>query len=114
MSITENPTDSDTTGNSTAAVTTPVVNTNSVADAGPIKIGNVVLRGVTVALDTDVGQAFVAEFPRPVQLGVAARAWPMSEVQDWIAERIAVREHHGSGDNGAGEKSNPLERRRVA
>ena len=31
------------------------------------------------------------EFPRPVQLGVAARAWPLSEVQDWIARRIAVR-----------------------
>ena len=31
------------------------------------------------------------EFPRPVQLGVVARAWPLSEVQDWIARRIAVR-----------------------
>ena len=35
-------------------------------------------------------------FPRPVQLGVAARAWPLSEVQDWIAELMAVR----GGDNG--------------
>jgi prophage regulatory protein len=31
------------------------------------------------------------EFPRPVALGVTARAWPLSEVQDWIAGRIAVR-----------------------
>jgi prophage regulatory protein len=31
------------------------------------------------------------EFPRPVQLGVAARAWPLSEVQDWIAGRIELR-----------------------
>jgi prophage regulatory protein len=31
------------------------------------------------------------EFPRPVALGVMARAWPLSEVQDWIAGRIAVR-----------------------
>lgn len=34
------------------------------------------------------------EFPRPVRLGEAARAWPLSEVQDWIAERIAVRGAH--------------------
>jgi prophage regulatory protein len=31
------------------------------------------------------------EFPRPVALGVMARAWPLSEVQDWIAGRIEVR-----------------------
>jgi prophage regulatory protein len=31
------------------------------------------------------------EFPRPVALGVMARAWPLSEVQDWIAGRIAIR-----------------------
>jgi prophage regulatory protein len=31
------------------------------------------------------------EFPRPVALGALARAWPLSEVQDWIAGRIAVR-----------------------
>jgi prophage regulatory protein len=30
-------------------------------------------------------------FPRPVQLGVAARAWPLSEVQNWIAGRIELR-----------------------
>jgi prophage regulatory protein len=32
------------------------------------------------------------EFPRPVQLGVVARAWPLSEVQKWIAGRIQLRE----------------------
>jgi prophage regulatory protein len=31
------------------------------------------------------------DFPPPVQLGVAARAWPLSEVQDWIAARIQLR-----------------------
>ena len=35
------------------------------------------------------------QFPRPVQLGAAARAWPLSEVQDWIAGRIAMRETDG-------------------
>jgi prophage regulatory protein len=31
------------------------------------------------------------EFPRPVRLGVVARAWPLSEVQSWIARRIELR-----------------------
>jgi len=31
------------------------------------------------------------EFPRPVRLGATARAWALSEVQDWIASRMAVR-----------------------
>jgi len=31
------------------------------------------------------------DFPRPVRLGAAARAWALSEVQDWIASRMAVR-----------------------
>jgi len=34
------------------------------------------------------------EFPRPVRLGAAARAWVLSEVQNWITSRMAVR---GSG-----------------
>ena len=37
------------------------------------------------------------EFPRPVQLGAAARAWLLSEVQDWIARRIALRDSHEDG-----------------
>jgi prophage regulatory protein len=37
------------------------------------------------------------EFPRPVWLGAAARAWPLSEVQDWIAGRIALREMQEHG-----------------
>jgi prophage regulatory protein len=36
------------------------------------------------------------EFPRPVALGALARAWPLSEVQDWIAGLISVR----GGSNG--------------
>jgi prophage regulatory protein len=31
------------------------------------------------------------EFPRPVRLGIVARAWPLSEVRDWIAGRIELR-----------------------
>jgi len=31
------------------------------------------------------------DFPRPVRLGAVARAWPLSEVLDWIAKRIALR-----------------------
>ena len=31
------------------------------------------------------------EFPPPVRLGVAARAWPLSEVLNWIAGRIELR-----------------------
>jgi prophage regulatory protein len=31
------------------------------------------------------------EFPRPVRLGAVARAWPLSEIQDWIAGRIEMR-----------------------
>jgi hypothetical protein len=52
------------TGNVTAAVTTPVAKASSVADAGPIKVGSVRLRGVSVSLDTDVGQTFVADCVR--------------------------------------------------
>ncbi len=36
------------------------------------------------------------EFPRPVPLGVGARAWPLSEIQSWIASRIGLR--GGSND----------------
>jgi prophage regulatory protein len=36
------------------------------------------------------------EFPRPVRLGANACAWPLSEVQAWIAERIERR--GGSND----------------
>ena len=31
------------------------------------------------------------DFPRPVRLGAVARAWPLSEVQNWIAGRIELR-----------------------
>jgi prophage regulatory protein len=37
------------------------------------------------------------EFPRPAQLGAVARAWPLSEVQDWIARRIGLREANAVG-----------------
>lgn len=32
------------------------------------------------------------EFPRPVALGAMARAWPLSEVQYWIASRVTERD----------------------
>jgi prophage regulatory protein len=31
------------------------------------------------------------EFPRPVKLGAVARAWPLSEVLNWIGGRIELR-----------------------
>ena len=59
-----------------------------------IRIGEVKrLTGLSTA--TLYRKISTREFPRPVQLGVVARAWPLSEVQDWIAERIAAR---GSND----------------
>lgn len=48
-------------GNVTGPVTTPVAKASSVADPGPVKVGSVLLRGVSVLLDTDVGQAFIAD-----------------------------------------------------
>jgi len=48
-------------GNVTGPVTTPVAKVSGVADAGPAKVGSVLLRGVSVLLDTDVGQAFVID-----------------------------------------------------
>ena len=43
------------------------------------------------------------DFPRPVQLGAAARAWLLSEVQDWIARRIALRDNdeHAASTSGS-------------
>jgi prophage regulatory protein len=55
-----------------------------------IRIGEVkLLTGLSTA--TLYRKISSKEFPRPVALGVLARAWPLSEVQDWIAARIAVR-----------------------
>jgi len=52
-----------------------------------IRIGEVKrLTGLSTA--TLYRKISAKEFPRPVQLGVAARAWPLSDVQNWIAERI--------------------------
>ena len=55
-----------------------------------IRIGEVKrLTGLSTA--TLYRKISAKEFPRPVQLGVAARAWPLSEVQNWIAGRIELR-----------------------
>jgi prophage regulatory protein len=55
-----------------------------------IRIGEVKrLTGVSTA--TLYRKIAAKEFPRPVRLGVVARAWPLSEVQNWIAGRIELR-----------------------
>ena len=55
-----------------------------------IRIGEVKrLTGLSTA--TLYRKISAKEFPRPVQLGVLARAWPLSEVQNWIAGRIELR-----------------------
>lgn len=70
--------------------TTPVVNANSAADATPIKTGTVVLRGLTVGLDTDIGRAFIADCARHTE-GLASDSdikskWACTD-KDW--ERLA-------------------------
>jgi hypothetical protein len=78
------------TGNFTATVTTPDAKANSVADRGPIKVGSVVLRGVKVALDTDVGQTFVADCVRHTERllsdGDIKSKWTLTD-EDW--QRLA-------------------------
>jgi prophage regulatory protein len=60
-----------------------------------IRIGEVKrLTGLSTA--TLYRKMSAEDFPRPVRLGVAARAWPLSEVQHWIAGRIELR----GGSNG--------------
>jgi prophage regulatory protein len=55
-----------------------------------IRIGEVKrLTGLSTA--TLYRKISTKEFPRPVQLGAAARAWALSEVQNWIAGRIELR-----------------------
>lgn len=61
-----------------------------------IRIGEVKsLTGLSTA--TLYRKISAREFPRPVQLGAAARAWLLSEVQDWIASRVALRDTHEEG-----------------
>ena len=47
-----------------ATAITPSANASTVVDPGPTKTGRVILRGVTVALDSAVGQAFVIDCAR--------------------------------------------------
>ena len=78
------------TGNGTAAVTTHVANASGAADPGPVKVGSVVLRGVTVALDTDVGQTFVTDCVRHTENllsdGDIKSKWTLTD-EDW--QRLA-------------------------
>lgn len=55
-----------------------------------IRIGEVKrLTGLSTA--TLYRKISAREFPKPVALGPVARAWPLSEIQDWIAARMAMR-----------------------
>lgn len=38
------------------------------------------------------------KFPRPVKIGEQARAWPESEINSWMAERMAERAVNRNGD----------------
>jgi hypothetical protein len=74
----------------TGAAKRLVANASGTADPGPIKVGNVVLRGVTVALDTDVGQQFIADCCRNTE-GLLSDSdikskWTLSD-EDW--QRLA-------------------------
>jgi hypothetical protein len=59
---------------------------SNLPDLGPVKVGSVVLRGVTVPLNTDVGQAFVADCARHTEGFVSdsdiQNKWGLTE-QDW-------------------------------
>jgi prophage regulatory protein len=70
------------------------MNTNVSSSSRPverlIRIGEVKrLTGLSTA--TIYRKIAAGDFPKPVALGALARAWPLSEVQDWILGRIAVR-----------------------
>ena len=57
---------------------------------GLIRLGQVKhLTGLSTA--TLYRKMSAGEFPRPVRLGVVARAWRLSEVADWILQREAAR-----------------------
>ena len=90
------------TGNVTGPVTTPVAKASSVADPEPVKVGSVRLRGVSVSLDTDVGQAFVVDCCRHTE-GLLSdseikskwalerrrlgRAWPITQLCSKLFEQ---------------------------
>jgi prophage regulatory protein len=77
-----------------------------------IRIGKVKdLTGLSTA--TLYRKISAREFPRPVQLGAAARAWLLSEVQDWIAGRIALRDTDEHGASTSALVSDVTEERRL-
>jgi hypothetical protein len=74
----------------TKNVAAPIAHASGALNDPPSKVGNVVLRGVTVALDTDVGQAFVADCCRNTE-GLmpdsdVKNKWTLTD-EDW--ERLA-------------------------
>jgi prophage regulatory protein len=44
-------------------------------------------------------KATQGQFPKPVKLGARASAWIASEVQDWIATRVALSRGHEATDS---------------
>jgi len=65
----------------------PVAKDSGVPDAGHAKVGSVLLRGVSVLLDTDVGQAFVADCCRHTE-GLLSDSdikskWALGD-EDWM------------------------------
>ena len=70
----------------TGPVTTPDAKASSIADPGPVKVGSVRLRGVSVLLDTDVGQAFVVDCCRHTEGSLSdseiKSKWALSG-EDW-------------------------------
>jgi prophage regulatory protein len=77
------------------------MNTNVLSLSRPverlIRIGEVKrLTGLSTA--TIYRKIVAGDFPNPVALGAQARAWLLSEIQDWIAGRVAARleQHQGA------------------
>jgi hypothetical protein len=74
----------------TATVTTSGPNASSVGDPASAKVGSVRLRGVSVSLDTDVGQTFVADCVRHTESllsdGDIKSKWTLTD-EEW--QRLA-------------------------
>ena len=71
----------------TGPVTTPDAKGSGVADPGPVKVGSVRLRDISVSLDTDVGQAFVVDCCRHTE-GLLSDSdikskWTLGD-EDWM------------------------------
>jgi prophage regulatory protein len=50
-----------------------------------------VKRLTSLSIPTIYRKIAAGDFPKPVALGAQARAWLLSEIQDWISGRVAAR-----------------------